>query len=102
MLLGKPLEPLGNVALGSKGCTRDKVAAAIGIGSGRPFVRLLTKGEGLLLSGSEAHPEKPCSAGILSIMVRPGHPEFSRLTPIIPHQSSHQMSHQPPHISRQP
>ena len=37
MLSGKPVEPSGNISLGSKGETRDKVAAAVGLGSGRTY-----------------------------------------------------------------
>src|SRR5690606_18522413 len=37
MLSGKPVEPSGNISLGSKGQSRDKVAAAVGLGSGRTY-----------------------------------------------------------------
>jgi len=37
MLSGKPIAPSGNVSVGSKGETRDKVAAAVGLGSGRTY-----------------------------------------------------------------
>jgi len=37
MLSGKPIAPSGNISVGSKGETRDKVAAAVGLGSGRTY-----------------------------------------------------------------
>jgi hypothetical protein len=37
MLSGKSVEPSGNISLGSKGQSRDKVAAAVGLGSGRTY-----------------------------------------------------------------
>jgi len=37
MLSGKSVEPSGNISLGSKGQSRDKVAVAVGLGSGRTY-----------------------------------------------------------------
>jgi len=37
MMMGKSIEPCGNISTGLKGKTRDKVAKAIGIGSGRTY-----------------------------------------------------------------
>ena len=50
----KPLEPSGNISVGSKGETRDKVTEAIGIGSGRAYdkaVKVMTLPQPHLLTG---------------------------------------------------
>ncbi len=39
MLAGRPVEPSGQMSLGSKGQTRDKVARAVGLGSGKTWER---------------------------------------------------------------